>query len=172
MAKKSRRSAKKSSGKSGNKRSARKVAARSARKAAGKSTRKAGGSSARKHTPTPGLYGWITHTELVSADPLATKAWAAKVLGWKFHPPMPAHDGGQYHLFAYSDKGGGGIREIKPFETPGSNFTVHVSDCQEAFDKAVREGAEAMMPPTRIMEGVTIAMVRAPGGVPVGLAGP
>jgi predicted enzyme related to lactoylglutathione lyase len=85
---------------------------------------------------------------------------------------MPSHDGGAYHLFAYSDKGGGGIREIKPFETPGSNFTVHVSDCQEAFDKAVREGAEAMMPPTRIMEGVTIAMVRAPGGVPVGLAGP
>ena len=85
---------------------------------------------------------------------------------------MPAHDGGDYYLFAYSDKGGGGIREIKPFETPGSNFTVHVSDCQEAFDKAVREGAEAMMPPTRIMEGVTIAMVRAPGGVPVGLAGP
>jgi predicted enzyme related to lactoylglutathione lyase len=180
MAKKSKRPAKKSSGKPGNKRSARKVAGRSARKvagrsarkAAGRSTRKAGGSSARKHTPTPGLYGWITHTELVSADPLATKAWAAKVLGWKFQPPMPAHDGGDYHLFAYSDKGGGGIREIKPFETPGSNFTVHVSDCQEAFDKAVREGAEAMMPPTRIMEGVTIAMVRAPGGVPVGLAGP
>ena len=172
MAKKSKRPAKKSSGKPGNKRSARKVAGRSARKAAGRSTRKAGGSSARKHTPTPGLYGWITHTELVSADPLATKAWAAKVLGWKFQPPMPAHEGGDYHLFAYSDKGGGGIREIKPFETPGSNFTVHVSDCQEAFDRAVREGAEPMMPPTRVMEGVTIAMVRAPGGVPVGLAGP
>lgn len=103
---------------------------------------------------------------------MATRTWAAKVLGWAFRPPMPAHDGGDYHLFAYSDKGGGGIREIKPFETPGSNFTVHVSDCQEAFDKAIREGAEAMMPPTRIMEGVTIAMVRAPGGVPVGLAGP
>jgi predicted enzyme related to lactoylglutathione lyase len=172
MVKKSKRSAKKSSGKSGNKRSARKVAGRSARKASGRSTRKAAASSPPKHEPTPGLYGWITHTELASADPLATKAWAAKVLGWTFHPPMPSHDGGDYHLFAYSDKGGGGIREIKPFETPGSNFTVHVSDCQEAFDKAVREGAEAMMPPTRVMEGVTIAMVRAPGGVPVGLAGP
>jgi uncharacterized protein len=180
MAKKSKRSTKKSSGKSGNKRSARKVAARSRRKGARRSTRKAAGRSAKKtkassppkHTPTPGLYGHITHTELASTDPLATKAWAAKVLGWTFHPPMPSHDGGDYHLFAYSDKGGGGIREIKPFETPGSNFTVHVSDCQEAFDKAVREGAEAMMPPTRIMEGVTIAMVRAPGGVPVGLAGP
>jgi uncharacterized protein len=124
-----------------------------------------------KHSPTPGLYGWITHTELVSADPLATKAWCAKVLGWTFRPPFPM-PGGDYHLFAYSEKGGGGIREIKPFETPGSNFTVHVADCQASFDKALREGAEAMMPPTRVMEGVTIAMVRAPGGVPVGLSGP
>lgn len=172
MAKKSKRSAKKSSGKPGNKRSTSKVAGRSARKASGRSAKKTRSSSPPKHTPTPGLYGHITHTELVSADPMATRTWAAKVLGWAFRPPMPAHDGGDYHLFAYSDKGGGGIREIKPFETPGSNFTVHVSDCQEAFDKAIREGAEAMMPPTRIMEGVTIAMVRAPGGVPVGLAGP
>jgi len=29
-----------------------------------------------------------------------------------------------------------------------------------------------MVPPTRVMEGVTIAVVRAPGGVPVGLSGP
>jgi len=179
MAKKSRRSARKSPAKSGNKRSARKATGRSARKAAGRSTRKATGRSTRKaagssplkHKPTPGLYGWITHTELASADPLATKAWAAKILGWTFRPAMPTPTG-DYHLFAFSDTGGGGIREIKPFETPGSNFTVHVSDCQEAFDKALREGAEAMMPPTRIMEGVTIAMVRAPGGVPVGLSGP
>lgn len=133
--------------------------------------RKSAASKPPKHKPTPGLYGWITHTELSSADPLATKAWCAKVLGWTFRPPFPT-PGGDYHLFAYSDKGGGGIREIKPFETPGSTFTVHVADCQESFDKAVREGAEAMMPPTRIMEGVTIAMVRAPGGVPVGFSGP
>jgi len=117
------------------------------------------------------LYGWITHTELASADPLATKAWCAKVLGWTFRPAFPT-PGGDYHLFAYSEKGGGGIREIKPFETPGSSFTVHVADCQASFDKALREGAEAMMPPTRVMEGVTIAMVRAPGGVPVGFSGP
>jgi predicted enzyme related to lactoylglutathione lyase len=141
------------------------------RPASKKSARKSTRSKPPKHTPTPGLYGWITHTELVSADPLATKAWCAKVLGWTFRQPLPM-PGGAYHLFAYSEKGGGGIREIKPFETPGSNFTVHVADCQASFDKAIREGAEAMMPPTRVMEGVTIAMVRAPGGVPVGLSGP
>ncbi len=80
--------------------------------------------------------------------------------------------GGEYHLFAYAEKGGGGIRATTPSESPHSTFTVHVADCQESFDKALREGAEPMMPPTRIMEGVTIAMVRAPGGVPVGFSGP
>jgi uncharacterized protein len=154
------------------KKSARSSKSSAKKKSASKSaTRKSARSKPPKHVPTPGLYGWITHTELASADPLATKAWCAKVLGWTFRPsfPMP---GGDYHLFTYSDQGGGGIREIKPFETPGSNFTVHVEDCQASFDKALREGAEAMMPPTRVMEGVTIAMVRAPGGVPVGFSGP
>jgi len=124
-----------------------------------------------KHVPTKGLYGWITHTEIASADPAATKAWCAKVLGWTFRPsfPMP---GGEYHLFAYSDKGGGGIHLSTPPETPGSVPFVHVEDAQAAFDAALRAGAEVISPPTRVMEGVTVAIVRAPGGVPIGLSGP
>src|SRR2546422_7662911 len=76
------------------------------------------------HVPTQGLYGSITHTELASADPVATKAWCAKVLGWAFKPSFPIPGGGDYHLFAYSDKGGGGIRKINPSEPPGSSFSV------------------------------------------------
>ncbi len=129
-------------------------------------------SSAPKHVPTRGLYGWITHTELVSADPAATKAWCAEVLGWTFKPSFPMPGGGEYHLFAYSDQGGGGIRRTKPSEPPGSTFSVHVADARAAFDKARRAGAEEMLAPTRVMPGVTIAVVRAPGGVPVGFAGP
>lgn len=86
------------------------------------SPRKSSRSNAPRHVPTRGLYGWITHTELASRDPAATKAWCANVLGWTFKPSLPM-PGGEYHLFAYSDKGGGGI-------------------------------------------------VRAPGGVPIGLSGP
>jgi uncharacterized protein len=123
------------------------------------------------HTPTKGLYGWITHTELVSSDPSATKAWCATVLGWTFKPSFPT-PGGEYHLFAYSDKGGGGIRQNNPPEIPGSIPYIHVADAHAAFEKALREGAEAMMPPERVMEGVTIALVRAPGGVPIGFSGP
>src|SRR2546425_13141981 len=129
-------------------------------------------SSAPSHVPTRGLYGWITHTELASSDPEATKAWCAKVLGWTFKPSFPMPGGGEYHLFAYSDKGGGGIRPTNPPEGPGSIAYVHVADARAAFEKALREGAEEMFPPERVMKGVTIAIVRAPGGVPIGFSGP
>jgi uncharacterized protein len=124
-----------------------------------------------RHTPTKGLYGWITHTELASSDPAATKAWCATVLGWTFKPSVPTPSG-EYHLFAYSDKGGGGIRPNNPSEVPGSVPYIHVPDARAAFEKALREGAEAILPPERVTEGVTIAIVRAPGGVPIGFSGP
>ena len=124
-----------------------------------------------KHVPTRGLYGHITHTEFASADPAATRAWCATVLGWTFQPPfqMP---GGEYHLFAYSDKGGGGIHLTTPPEMPGSMPVVHVEDAHAAFASAIAAGAEEVSPPRRVMEGVTIAVVRAPGGVTLGLSGP
>ena len=141
------------------------------RRGARPSARKTKRSAPPKHVPTPGLDGWITHTDLASRDPAATKAWCAKVLGWRFKPsfPMP---GGEYHLFAYSNLGGGGIRSVEPPEVPGALPYVHVADAAAAFAKALREGAEEMMPPTRVMEGVTVAIVRAPGGVPIGFSGP
>ena len=128
--------------------------------------------SARKHKPTKGLYGWITHTDLASADPAATKAWCIKVLGWTFMPSFKTPEGHEIHLFAYSDKGGGGIRPISPPEVPGALPYIHVADAHEAFARAAREGAVEMLAPTRVMEGVTVALVRAPGGVPIGFSGP
>ena len=128
-------------------------------------------SSSLTHTPTRDLYGWITHTELASSDPDATKAWCAKALGWTFLPSMPTPEG-DYHLFAYSEMGGGGIRRNNPPEVPGSIPYLHVRDTQASFDKALREGAEEMLSPMRIMEGITVAIVRAPGGVAIGFSGP
>ena len=125
-----------------------------------------------KHVPTQGLYGWITHTELASAAPEATKTWCARVLGWTFKSSFPIPGGGDYHLFMYSDKGGGGIRSNNPPEMPGSIPYVHVADTRAAFEKALREGAQEMLAPERVMEGVSIAIVRAPGGVVIGLSGP
>ena len=123
------------------------------------------------HVPTRGLYGNITHTDFASSNPAATREWCATVLGWKFKPSF-AMPSGEYHLFAYSDTGGGGIRDLEPSETPNSVPFVHVADAQESYDAALREGAESIQAPARVMEGVTIAIVRAPGGVVIGLSGP
>ena len=137
-----------------------------------RSPRQSSRSSPPSHVPTRGLYGWITHTELASSDPAATKAWCAKVLGWTFKPSFPMPGGGEYHLFAYSDKGGGGIRPNNLPEMPGSIPYVQVADTRAAFEKALREGAQEIFPPERVMEDITIAIVRAPGGVPIGFSGP
>ena len=134
--------------------------------------RKAKRRPATKRAPVQRLHGWITHTDIASTNPVATKAWAAKVLGWTFRPPMPMGNGADYHLFAYSDKGGGGIRVVEVSEVPHSIPYVYVANTRESFDRAIREGAKAVQPPNRVMEGVTIAEVRAPGGVVIGFSGP
>jgi len=127
--------------------------------------------SAEHHEFTRDLYGWITHTDLASHDPAATRTWCADVLGWTFKEPFPV-PGGQLHLFAYSATGGGAIRPTNPPELPGSIPYVHVADAHAVFAAALAAGAEEMMPPTRVMEGVTVAVVRAPGGVAIGFSGP
>lgn len=125
----------------------------------------------RSHEFTRGLYGQITHTELASADPGATREWCAEVLGWNFPPPITT-PAGDYHLFAYSESGGGGIRGTAPGENPGSTPTVHVENTQASYDAALAAGAESVDPPTKIMDGVCVALVRAPGGVLIGFSGP
>ena len=153
------------------KRATKKAAARPGKRLPTRAPRKSASRKPPRHVPTKGLYGWITHTEVFSSDPLATKAWCAKVLGWTFRPSYATPEG-EYHLFAYAKQGGGGIRPVAPEGKPGTMAFVHVADAQESFDQALAEGAEEMLKPTRVMEGVTIAIVRAPGGVPIGLSGP
>ena len=125
----------------------------------------------RSHEFTRGLYGQITHTELSTTDPAATREWCATVLGWTFQPAFPT-PAGDYHLFAYSQTGGGGIRQTAPNEAPGSTPTVHVENTQVAYDAALAAGAEPIAAPHKVMDGVCVAMVRAPGGVLIGFSGP
>ena len=175
MAKPARKSKKKAVKKGASKRGGRKSAVRKAgaRKPGARkvSAKRSASSPPERHVPTPGLHGHITHTDLASNNPGATRTWCVKVFGWTFRPPMPTPTG-DYHLFAYSNQGGGGVRSINPPENPGSIPYIHVSDAHAAYAAALREGAEEMMAPTRVMEGVTVAIVRAPGGVPIGISGP
>jgi predicted enzyme related to lactoylglutathione lyase len=123
------------------------------------------------HGPTRGLYGSITHTELTSTAPEATRRWCAEALGWDFQPPF-ASPAGDYHLFAYSDKGGGGIRAANAERKPGSTPFVHVASTDDSFATALEKGAAPLVAPETVMPGVRIAVVSAPGDVVIGFSGP
>ena len=96
------------------------------------------GAARKRATATPApqsaRLGLITHTELVSADPAATQAWCAKVLGWKFAPPMPTPTG-PYRMWRFAKQHRGGIRANNPSEMPGSIPFCEVKSIRTAFDQ-------------------------------------
>ena len=113
--------------------------------------------------------GFISHTELASADPAATVAWAKQALGWKFGTPMPT-PAGPYYMWSFGGNQGGGVRKNNPPEVPGTVPYVEVASIKAAYDKALKAGAKEMMSPSEIPGGFGwIAIVAAPGGVPIGL---
>ena len=141
--------------------------AKTTRPAARKAAKKAAPRTERRIRP-----GFITHTELVSSDPAATKTWAVKAFGWKFGDSMPMPDGSQYHMWQFKEGTGGGIRANNPPEAPGTVPYVEVSDIQASYDKALKAGAAEMMAPMQVPgSGGWIAIVKAPGGPAIGLWG-
>jgi len=128
---------------------------------------KAKNASARR-TATPKVRpGFISHTELASTDPVATRDWCAKVLGWKFGEPMPTPTG-PYYMWRFTDTGGG-IRANRPPEAPGSIPYCEVADIKASYAKAVEAGAKELLWPQALPSGMGwIAIVIAPGGVAIG----
>jgi predicted enzyme related to lactoylglutathione lyase len=112
--------------------------------------------------------GTITHTELASADPGATRNWCSTVLGWKFGEPMPTPSG-PYYMWRFDIGTGGGIRANNPPEVPGSIPYCEVADIHATYSKALAAGAREMLDPQQLPGGMGwIAIVAAPGGVPFG----
>ena len=112
--------------------------------------------------------GMVSHTEFASEDPEATRDWCRKVLGWQFESPLRLPEG-EYHMWRHASGTGGGIRGPGPGEPVGVTPYVEVEDIHATVAKATLGGAETLLPPTRIEQaGGWIAIVRAPGGVPVG----
>jgi predicted enzyme related to lactoylglutathione lyase len=112
--------------------------------------------------------GMITHTELASGDPAATRDWCVRVLGWEFGPSMPT-PAGPYHMWRFANDTGGGIRANNPPEGPGSIPYCEVEDIQTTWSEALAAGAVEMLSPQELPGGMGwIAIVAAPGGVPIG----
>jgi len=144
-----------------------KSVAKRAKKVAKKAPKRAV-KSARKPAAPKMRQGLITHTELASTDPPATRAWCAKVLGWKFGEAMPTPTG-PYHMWRFDNDTGGWIRANTPPETPGSIPYCEVADIQATYSKALAAGANEMLPPQQLPGGMGwIAIVAAPGGPAIG----
>ena len=151
--------------------SAKKRSAKQAAKSRKKKTTKKKRAARRPAAPKV-RNGLITHTELASSNPDATVAWAKAAFGWKFGASTPTPSG-PYHMWRFETGTGGGVRAINPGEKPGTTPYVEVPAIRAAWDKAIEAGATAMMPPGEIPGGMGwIAVVSAPGGVPIGLWAP
>lgn len=128
--------------------------------------------TAKRAPSTPKIRpGFVSHTELASADPPATKAWAERVLGWEFSDPVPSPSG-DYHMWRHLQGTGGGIRANNGLESPGSVPYAEVANVADAYRKALAAGAQDMMAPSPVPGGGSIAVVVAPGGIQFGFWGP
>jgi predicted enzyme related to lactoylglutathione lyase len=116
--------------------------------------------------------GVITHTEISSNDPAATKRFVESVLGWKFEAPTQTPEG-PYNTWRFGDGTGGGIRGTSPTHRPGAVPYCEVSDLSSAYKSALKNGAREVLAPQRVPgSGGSIAVVEIPGGVHLGLWGP
>jgi predicted enzyme related to lactoylglutathione lyase len=149
----------------------RRKAAKPRRKAAARPRRKAA-PRARRAPAAPKIRpGVITHTELASMDPPATREWCTNVLGWKFGESVPTPTG-PYHMWRFDNATGGGIRSNNPPEMPGSIPYCEVEDIRATFTQALAYGASEMLAPMELPGGMGwIAIVAAPGGVAIGFWG-
>jgi predicted enzyme related to lactoylglutathione lyase len=103
----------------------------------------------------------IAHSELVSADPAATRAFLEKVFHWRFEArPGP---GGDYLAFQTGGGSRGGVRAPTPRESPGTLSYVLVADLDDAMAAIRRAGGEIVLPRTDAPMG-SFCWFRVPGG--------
>jgi predicted enzyme related to lactoylglutathione lyase len=105
--------------------------------------------------------------EILSSDP--KKAWDfyGKLFGWKV-TEAPA-EGFVYGMVEAGDSGiGGGIGGSQDGQ-PRVNIYASVDDLQKYVTKAESLGAKTIMPPTKVAENTTIAIIADPQGTTFGL---
>jgi predicted enzyme related to lactoylglutathione lyase len=128
--------------------------------ATSKSTPKpASAASAAPAAPRP--LDSIAHSELVSADPAATRAFLEAVFHWRFEArPGP---GGDYLAFQTGGGSRGGVRAPGPKEAPGTLSYVLVADLDDAMAAIRRAGGEIVLPRTDAPMG-SFCWFKVPGG--------
>jgi len=110
----------------------------------------------------------VTWFEIIGTDSNKLREFYADVFGWKLSPPAP--EMGNYSTLDNENQGiGGGIGQT--FGDGPSRVTIYiqVDDPQAYLDKVEQAGGKTLMPVSKVMEGVTIAMFADPQGHVMGL---
>jgi predicted enzyme related to lactoylglutathione lyase len=110
----------------------------------------------------------VVHFEVGAKDPKKAQDFYAKLFDWHVDANNPMN----YGIVDTHAEGGinGGIGPT-PWEKHVT-FYVQVDDLQAHLNKAESLGGKAMMPPTSIPDGPTIAMFFDPEGNVIGLVSP
>ncbi|MEZ4236413.1 MAG: VOC family protein [Myxococcota bacterium] len=110
--------------------------------------------------------GQVSWFEVMGQDTAALRGFYGELFGWKLQP-LPEMD------YAVTPEGWAGVPGGvgKAPQGPGwTTFYVKVDDVPAAIGRAEAGGGKVLMPPHRLPDGVTIAVIADPEGHPVGLS--
>ncbi|HTT46234.1 MAG TPA: VOC family protein [Thermoplasmata archaeon] len=117
-------------------------------------------STARSRVPRP-PEGGLAFTELASRDPPATRRFLESVFGWRFESvQMPM---GEYLSYRTPD-GQGGVRPVRPPESPSSLAYVRVADLAGARARIERAGGTVVLAPVDVPGMGSFFWFQVPGG--------
>ena len=115
----------------------------------------------------------IVHFQLTSNDPAATAQYFADVFEWKVGPAVPgtaaSFDTGASQVIPNDIFLGGSVRQAPEGQAPATTVYIRVADLDSTLEKAVQHGGQIVMPRRDQAGAPTIALVRTPDGMVVGV---
>lgn len=109
----------------------------------------------------------VVHFEIQGKDAKRLQEFYAELFGWKIDTNNPMNYGFVAPGIGGPEEGvGGGIMQS---DTPLVTIYVQVVDLDETLRKAESMGGKAVMPPTDVPNGPTIARMQDPEGNVIGL---
>jgi uncharacterized protein len=116
---------------------------------------------ARAKRPTREL-GMISHTEIASTDPVATRRFLERVFRWDFVTvKTPAGERFSFHTTGGAD---GSVRKTRSGERPASINYVLVEDLALAESEIKKTGGEIVLPRVDVPRMGSFFWFKVPGG--------
>jgi predicted enzyme related to lactoylglutathione lyase len=106
--------------------------------------------------------GMISHSEIASTDPVATKKFLEEVFRWDFTTvKTPAGERFSFHAAGGAD---GSVRKTRSGELPASINYVLVKDLRLAEGEVKKKGGEIVLPRVDVPQMGSFFWFKVPGG--------